>query len=39
METRELAVLSQIAEILSDKNKSPLIPSEGIWEKFFVVQN
>lgn len=39
METRELAVLSQIAEILSDKNKSPLIPSEGIWKKNFVVQN
>lgn len=35
METRELAVLSQIAEILSDKNKSPLIPSEGIWKKIF----
>lgn len=39
METRELAALSQIAEVLSDNNKSPLIPSEDIWKKFFVVQD
>ena len=35
METRELAALSQIAEVLSDNNKSPLIPSEDIWKKIF----
>ena len=35
METRELAALSQIAEILSNNNKSPLIPSEDIWKKIF----
>ncbi len=35
MKTRELAALSQIAEILSDNNKSPIIPSEDIWKKIF----
>lgn len=35
METRELAALSQIAEILSDNHKSPLMPSEDIWKKIF----
>ena len=35
MEKRGLAALSQIAEILSDNNKSPLMPSEDIWKKIF----
>ena len=35
METREMAALSNIAEILSDNIKSPLMPSEDIWKKIF----
>jgi len=33
MESREIAALSHIAEILTDNIKSPLIPTDDIWRK------
>ena len=35
MEKIEIAALSQIADILSDSEKSPIVPEEDVWKKIF----
>lgn len=35
MERIEIAALSKIADILSDNNKSPIIPEVDVWKKVF----